>query len=192
MKFIVPPVLSFYLCRTVPPTPKYFHTFRFFFLFLHNFLCFLNSCPSCLWSLPVCALSSEWSLSLIQAPNNCPCFVIFFLFCFETGVEICFRNLWNGCRHPFRYFFFGFSVKQISKSASGICEPDVNIRFLIFFSFFLKQMSKFASRICETDFDIHFDICFLFFLKWISKSVSRIYETDFEIRLVFFFFNFGT
>jgi len=178
MKFSVPLVLYFYLCRTVPPTPKYFHTFCFFFSFLHNFLCFLNSGPSCLWSLPICTSSSKWSLSLIQAPSSCSCFVIFFFFLFETDVKIRFRNLWNGFRHPFRYFF-GFSMKRMSKSASENCETDFNIRFDIFFFWngYRNSFQEFVKRISKSIW------VFFFFKFWYIVFIATSFETGFLCRI---------
>ena len=134
--------------------------------------------PACLcFKLGVVAVSNSSSQQLSL-------FFYFFFIFFETDVEICFRNLWNECRHPFRYFF-GFFVKRISKSVSGICETDVNIRFVIFFGFSMKRMSKSASGICETDFDIRFDIFFFcFFWNGYQNPFQEFCETDFEAYLM--------
>ena len=51
-----------------------------------------------------------------------------------TDVEICFRKMGNGCRHPFRIFFCVF-VKQMSTSVSHFSETDLDIRLVIFFAF---------------------------------------------------------
>jgi len=154
--------------------------FRFFFSFLHNFLCFLNSSPSGLWSLPVCASSSEWSLSLIQAPSSCPFFVIFFLFFLngcrnplqefvkrmstsvslffwvfcETDIKIRFRNLWNGCQHPFRYFFWFFYETDVKihfrNLWNGFRHPFRYFFFVFFWNGYRNPFQEFVKRISKS------------------------------------------
>jgi len=147
-------------------------------------------CGPCLFVLQARSGPYLW----FKFPTIVLVLLFFFSFFCETDVEIRFRNLWNGCRHSFHSSFFFFFVKQMLKSASGICETDVDIRFtirfVVFFVLFwngcrnpfqefLKRMSTsvllfFFCFLCTiTDVDIHF-FCFLFGVPRISKSVSSV------------------
>jgi len=86
------------------------------FHFNHNHI----ECWNLIWMLECCLLRS-----VLQ----------FFFFCFfcETDVEIRFRKMWNGCRHPFHFFLF-FFVLQMLISVSEKCETNVDIHFTFFWN----------------------------------------------------------
>ena len=108
--------------------------------------------------------------------------------CFKLGVVVVSDSSSQQLSLFCYFFFLFFFLIWMSKSASGICERDVDIRFVIFLVFlwnryrnplheFVKGMSTSVSLFfliflwngcrnplqdfCETDFDIRFDIFFL-------------------------------
>jgi len=85
----------------------------------------------------------------------CGCRHPFRLFFCITYVDFCFRKLCCGCRHPFRNLFL-FSVLRMSTPASENCVTDVDIHFVFLFLFFVLRMSTSASKNCVVDVDIHF------------------------------------
>jgi len=75
---------------------------------------------------------------------------------------------------------------RMSTSASkNVLRKSTSVLLFIFLFFFVKRMSKSASRICETDVNIRFIICFLFLWNGCRHSFRYFFlffcETDVEI-----------
>jgi len=72
----------------------------------------------------------------------CGCRHPFRLFFCITYVDFCFRKLCCGCRHPFRNLFL-FSVLRMSTPASENCVTDVDIHFVTFVFWFFFSTQKY-------------------------------------------------